>query len=68
MAGINSISRLAQIQNEDEDFYSKRSNSSRHRHRHEHDHVRYPPPLTIPLFICISVGSFIECQSITSIE
>ena len=38
---LNGISsRLAQIQNEDEDFYNKRSSSSRHRHRHEHDQVR----------------------------
>jgi len=36
----NFATSLAQIENEDEDFYSKRSGSSRHRSRHDHDHDR----------------------------
>lgn len=28
--------RLAQIQDDDEDFYSRRQGSSRNRHRHDH--------------------------------
>ncbi|CAF4890691.1 unnamed protein product [Rotaria sp. Silwood1] len=33
----NFATSLAQIQDEDEDFYSRRSTSSRNRHRHDHD-------------------------------
>jgi len=36
----NFATSLAQTQDDDEDFYSRRSGSSRNRHRHEHDHER----------------------------